>query len=382
LLTFTNVRNEAGRGNDIFDRATKTVLDMSTALGEDGKSASIQLGKALNDPIKGVTALRRVGVQFTDGQKAQIKQMVKTGNTMGAQKLILKELNREFGGSAKAAGDTLPGKLNILKETMRNLGGQIATKLAPQITHVVTQITNWISKSKNQKAIMDIVKGAVGALRTAVGILSGGFRVLSRLVGGNANAIKVLIGLYAGWKLASLASRIVGVATSFGALTAAEGGAAAATEGLAVALGPAVLVAGALAAGVALGTLIYQIPIVKRLADEAADSIAGLFGYINPMAQYAGKRAPTQNMAALIRSQAAQLERRGMSPAAAARTLEGRYPAVAARDIETYAGVRGRPAAAAAVHITFNGVTDTNEIQKRINETIARHNRRSPHSRR
>jgi hypothetical protein len=64
LLTFTKVRNETGKGNKIFDRATQVVTDMSVALGQSGKSSAIQLGKALQDPIKGITALRRVGVNF------------------------------------------------------------------------------------------------------------------------------------------------------------------------------------------------------------------------------------------------------------------------------------------------------------------------------
>ena len=34
LLTFTNIRNEAGKGNDIFDQATKATLDLSVALGQ------------------------------------------------------------------------------------------------------------------------------------------------------------------------------------------------------------------------------------------------------------------------------------------------------------------------------------------------------------
>ena len=65
LLTFTNIRNEVGKGNDIFNQATKTCTDMSVALGQDMKSSAIQLGKALNDPVKGITALRRVGVSFS-----------------------------------------------------------------------------------------------------------------------------------------------------------------------------------------------------------------------------------------------------------------------------------------------------------------------------
>src|SRR5215468_8067356 len=44
LLTFTQIRNEAGKGNDVFDQATQTMLDMSTALGQDMKQSAIQLG--------------------------------------------------------------------------------------------------------------------------------------------------------------------------------------------------------------------------------------------------------------------------------------------------------------------------------------------------
>lgn len=105
LLTFTKVRNEAGKGNDIFNQGIGIATDMSAALGQDMKSSVIQLGKALNDPVKGVTALQRVGVSFTAKQKEQIKAMVESGNVMGAQKLILKELKTEFGGAAAAAAD-------------------------------------------------------------------------------------------------------------------------------------------------------------------------------------------------------------------------------------------------------------------------------------
>lgn len=107
LLTFTNLKNGVGEGNDIFDQATQTMLDMSVATGTDAKSSAVQLGKALNDPIKGISALSRVGVTFTQQQKDQIKAMVEAGDTAGAQKVILAELNKEFGGSAKAVGDAM-----------------------------------------------------------------------------------------------------------------------------------------------------------------------------------------------------------------------------------------------------------------------------------
>ena len=82
LLTFKNVRNEAGKGNDIFDQATHSLVDLAAGMaaasgGElNFRSSTTLIGKALNDPIKGLTALSRVGVSFTDQQKEQIKTLV------------------------------------------------------------------------------------------------------------------------------------------------------------------------------------------------------------------------------------------------------------------------------------------------------------------
>lgn len=129
LLTFTKIHNETGKGNKIFDRATHTITDMSAALGQDTKSSAIQLGKALNDPIKGVTALQRVGVSFTAGQKDQIKTLVDSGKTMDAQKLILRELNKEFGGSAAA----IATPFDKLKVSAGNLAETAGGVLAPAL---------------------------------------------------------------------------------------------------------------------------------------------------------------------------------------------------------------------------------------------------------
>jgi hypothetical protein len=114
LLTFTNI------GKDVFPTATQTVLDMSQALGQDLKSSAIQLGKALQDPIQGVNALQRVGVNFTQSQQDVITKLVDTGKGLEAQKLILAELNKEFGGSAVAAAQTYGGQLEQMKNKLDN----------------------------------------------------------------------------------------------------------------------------------------------------------------------------------------------------------------------------------------------------------------------
>jgi|GEM_PF-1576798 len=108
LLTFTNIKGTQ------FDQATEAVLDLATAMGTDLNSAALQVGKALNDPVLGMTALARSGIQFTEAQKDAVKAMVETNNIVGAQTIILKELERQFGGSAEAARATLGGALAAL----------------------------------------------------------------------------------------------------------------------------------------------------------------------------------------------------------------------------------------------------------------------------
>ena len=134
LLTFTTV------GKDTFPTATQAILDMSTAMGQDWKSSTIMVGKALDDPIKGLTALTRVGVTFTAEQKAQIKAMQDSGNMAGAQKVILTELEREFGNSAKAAGTTFSGQLQILNNSFDNVKAKIGMEIMPVLVQLVKAV--------------------------------------------------------------------------------------------------------------------------------------------------------------------------------------------------------------------------------------------------
>jgi len=115
LLTFTNIHRET------FPKALEATLNLATAMGTDLNSAAVLVGKALNDPIQGVTALRRVGVQLTDAQEKLVKKLVETGDAASAQKIILGELETEMGGAARAARDTLGGALDAAKEAFGDL---------------------------------------------------------------------------------------------------------------------------------------------------------------------------------------------------------------------------------------------------------------------
>ena len=152
LLTFTNI------GEDVFPQATEIMLDMSQALGQDLQSSAIQLGKALQDPITGITALRRVGVNFTEEQQKMIETMVETGDLAGAQALILKELQTEFGGSARAAGETFGGQLAILQTRMGNIRETIGAALLPALGQLAAMFSDYLSRPEVQQFLQDVAQ--------------------------------------------------------------------------------------------------------------------------------------------------------------------------------------------------------------------------------
>lgn len=145
LQTFTNLRNVGP--DKIFDQATVAAANMAAKLGGDASASAIQLGKALNDPVKGMAALRRVGVAFTQSQQDQIKAMVASGDTLGAQKVMLAELTTEFGGAAKAAGQTLPGEIARSKVAFGELSKAVVGGVMPFVVPVIEAIANAVNRA-------------------------------------------------------------------------------------------------------------------------------------------------------------------------------------------------------------------------------------------
>ncbi len=174
LLTFRQIHNEVGKGNDIFDQATRASLDMSVAMKKDLRDSALKVGKALNDPIKGLTALRRYGVMFTDSQEKMIRKLMEAGDILGAQKVIIAELNAEFGGSAAALGNTLTGKIDILKSKFGDLkeaiGAPMIGMLSSQMETLAVAI-GVLNKLKVPQIFMGINQAA--SITTLPGMIKG-----------------------------------------------------------------------------------------------------------------------------------------------------------------------------------------------------------------
>jgi flagellar hook-basal body complex protein FliE len=144
LLTFGNIRNELGAGNDIFTQTTKIMVDMGVALKKGPVETATMLGKALNDPIRGMTALRKVGVSFTEQQLEQVKALQNTGDLMGAQRLILEELQKQYGGSGAAFAKTFTGQLELMGHELGTIGEEATMAVMPALQGMVAELRELI----------------------------------------------------------------------------------------------------------------------------------------------------------------------------------------------------------------------------------------------
>lgn len=195
LLTFTNI------GGQVFPRATKAALDLSVAMKQDMKSSAIQLGKALNNPIEGITALTRVGVTFTDSQKEMIETMVKAGDIAGAQGIILTEIEKEFGGSAAAAADPIDHLGTLLNDLAIDIGVSLQPVLEaviPIISDVVKGISMFLTtmtdNGDNTVGIILAIGAGLAILGPVLAIVGTGLTAIGGLLAVVFSPIGLIIG--------------------------------------------------------------------------------------------------------------------------------------------------------------------------------------------
>jgi len=103
MLTFTQI------GRNVFPEAMEAAENLSAVLGSDLTSTTTMVSKLLNVQAGDVSAVstamsaaKRVGVSFSSQQIQMAKDLISAGDTMKYQQLILKELNTEYGNSARA----------------------------------------------------------------------------------------------------------------------------------------------------------------------------------------------------------------------------------------------------------------------------------------
>jgi hypothetical protein len=121
LLTFKEIAQTADEVNGNFQRATKAAIDLGAAGFGTAEDNAVSLGKALNDPIRGITALTRNGITFTESEKERIKVLVESNKVGEAQNMILAAIETQVGGTAEAtanATDRMKVGLSQVTETI------------------------------------------------------------------------------------------------------------------------------------------------------------------------------------------------------------------------------------------------------------------------
>lgn len=180
LATFSQVAESAGETGGVFDRATRAAVDLAaTGFGDVASSAKV-LGKALQDPEKGVTALSRAGVQFTESQKEQIKNFVETNDLASAQALILKEVETQVKGTAEANA-TESAKISAA-------WGEVEETVGSLVADMITAISGKKGKGGLSGSIRDVNDELDAFSKSA------SWRRLQRQLGETADLIGKIVG--------------------------------------------------------------------------------------------------------------------------------------------------------------------------------------------
>jgi len=181
FLTFNRVQG------DVRADAVALSQDLAQVFGGTAASQATQLGKALQDPIKGITALTRVGVTFTEQQKEQIKTLQDSGDILSAQGIILDELKGQVGGVAAAVSSgTLAGGydefIQRIQETSRSIADSSGSyDLTLSFFGKLNGLLEKVNYSFSDKAVVNDAIGNVSKLRDQYILIEERIEKLNRL---------------------------------------------------------------------------------------------------------------------------------------------------------------------------------------------------------
>jgi|694.fasta_scaffold01021_50 hypothetical protein len=274
LATFANLTKTVGQTGGAFDRATVAALDLAAAGFGSAETNAVQLGKALQDPIKGIGALARAGVTFTAQEKEKIKTLVESGQTLQAQDLILKAIETQVGGTAEASKSSFAA----IQISLENAAESIGSVLLPVIDTLAGVFAGFASFAEENTGLfitLGVVIGGIAAsviavntalkIQMAIETLAAGVKATYALITGTATAAT-------GANTAALVGQTVATANA----TAAQVG-----LNTAMALNPIGLIIVAIVALVAAFVVAYKkIEWFRKGVNAVVNAIIGYFEFM------------------------------------------------------------------------------------------------------
>jgi hypothetical protein len=164
LATFGELTKSVGKADGAFDRATKAALDLAAAGFGTAEGNAVQLGKALQNPIKGIAALAKSGVTFTDSEKEKIKALTESGKLLEAQEMILKAVEGQVGGTAEASASSF----DKMKFSLAGVSDTFGEMLLPVIDAVAPKLAAFSEWAQKNPGLMKVAVITIGALTAAV----------------------------------------------------------------------------------------------------------------------------------------------------------------------------------------------------------------------
>jgi len=177
LLTFKDIASSADEVGGAFDRATQLTLNMASAGFGSVTDNAKQLGKALNDPIAGISALRESGIQFTEAQQDQIRTLVESGEVLEAQNLILEEIENQVGGTAEATANGTD-KMKVAFSQASESIGLALLPVMEKLVEIIVPMADFIAE--NTELVIALAAG-IGTLAGAVVIANVAMKLWSTI---------------------------------------------------------------------------------------------------------------------------------------------------------------------------------------------------------
>jgi hypothetical protein len=201
LATFKQLTATVNNAGGAFDRATMAALDLAAAGFGEAETNAVQLGKALQDPIKGIAALSRAGVTFTAQEKQKIKELVESNRLLEAQDLILSAIESQVGGTAKESVSSFES-MRLALARISDAFGEIMLPILQALAPVLESVAAWFESNPQfvlalSVAIVALTGSIIAAnvglkAYNAVGIITNG---INKLLGTSFTRLQTAMGV-------------------------------------------------------------------------------------------------------------------------------------------------------------------------------------------
>jgi phage-related protein len=178
LATFAGLTKTVNEAGGAFDRATLAALDMAAAGFGTAEGNAVQLGKALENPIKGIAALAKSGVTFTDQEKEKIKTLVESNKLLEAQDMVLAAIEKQVGGTSKASASSFD-KMKFSLAGISDTFGELVLPAIDKFAVLLAGVSVFVAENEKLVAILVLT---VGGLALAVLAVNAAMKVFNAVM--------------------------------------------------------------------------------------------------------------------------------------------------------------------------------------------------------